>query len=63
MIIEYTCPITKIVRGKVEVPDDIKEEERLNVYKAAISKQLEPLHKQGFFVLDGDIQFKDAEYV
>ena len=63
MKIEYLCPVTKIVSGVIEIPDDTKEEEKLNLCKATIAKQLTPLSKQGFFVLEDEIQFNDTKYI
>ena len=63
MKIEYLCPVTKIVSGVIEIPDDTKEEKKLDLCKATIAKQLTPLSKQGFFVLEDEIQFNDTEYI
>jgi hypothetical protein len=63
MKVEYICPVTKIISGVIEIPDDTKEEEKLDLCKAIIAKQLAPLNKQGFFVLEDEIQFNDTEYI
>lgn len=63
MKVHYTFPIHKIINEDLEIPDNLVEgktnEEKLNIYKAAIANKFGHLKKQGFYILESEIEFNN----
>ena len=61
---QFTCGVHKIMTGEIEVPPELiegkTEDEKFDVYKALICKQLEPMLKRGYFILEDEIEICDS---